>query len=374
MKRIIIGLVVSIVCVLGIIACKDDFSLNGNYQESAIVVGILDQTDSVHYVKITRSFIGDGQTSSLTIAQIADSSYFKQVAATVKEKDGNGNVIRTFTLHDTIIPNKDVNGVFYAPDQKVYVFYTNPSSPLNPAYTYHLDINIDNGRIKVAGETELVDGIVLTNLLTNFNSSLKFADNVGTYKTQAIDVTNTGNSTKVNCKLRFEYREYTSYPTIYTDKSINWSIGEVDLSPGTTTHQFGANGEAFYKLIKDKIAIDPAVEQRKYLGIEINITGGATELGSYIAVNQPSSNLAQNKPDFTNLTVNEGFKVIGIFSARHKLVKYKPAVDGIPQVRAMDQKSVRELCNGPITGMLGFCSDHTADNNPNNPSGITVCP
>lgn len=371
MKRLIAGLTICIFGVLGIFACKENFTLNGNYEEAAVVIGILDQTDSVHYVKITRSFIGDGETSSLVIAQNPDSSYFNNVAATVKEMDGNGVVTRTFTLHDTIIPNKDVNGVFYAPNQKVYVFYTNPSTPLNPIYTYQLDIDIDNGRIKVSGKTELVSGIELEYSLTG-NTSLKFTgQTVGTYKSQAIGVENTGNSTKLNGKLRFVYREYTS-PNDSVDKSIIMELGEVDLPTGTSSYQFEADGIAFYNLIKSKIAIDPNVQRRKYLGIEIQITGGAEELGNYIAVNQPSTDLAQNKPDFTNLTVNEGFKVIGIFSARHNTKHYKKAVITSSNIRAMDQKSVRELCNGSITGMLSFCSDHPIDDN--GVSGITVCP
>jgi len=373
MKRLIAGLVICGVTILSIIACKDDFSLNGNYQEAAVVVGILDQADSVHYVKITRSFIGDGETSSLNIAQIPDSNYFNNVDAKIYERNGNGDLIRTFTLHDTIIPNKDVNGVFYAPNQKVYVFYTNSAAPLDPQYNYHLDINIDNGRIKVKAETELVDGMTISNTIAGFNTSFKFiGQQAGTYGSQVVSVTSTGNATKLNGKLRFEYREYTSYPNVYEDKSIFMNLGEVDLEVGSNGYDFSAGGQAFFELLASKISVDPNVEQRKYLGIEIQVTGGAKELGSYIAVNQPSSNLAQNKPDFTNLTINEGFKVIGIFSARNNLKIYKPAVGGIAQIRAMDQKSVRELCNGPITGMLSFCSDHSSDGAavPN----ITTCP
>lgn len=373
MKRIIAGLIIGVIGVISLIACKDKFTLNGDYQEAAIVIGILDQTDSVHYVKITRAFIGDGQTSALDIAQIPDSNYFKQVDAKVFEKDGNGAIIRTFVLHDTIIPNKDPNGVFYAPNQKVYVFYTNPSSPLNSTYTYELDINVDNGRIKVSGKTKLVDGIQLSPAISGFNTSLKFTGNsVGTYKAQAVEVTNTGNSTKLNAKLRFEYREYTTYPTVFTDKSIMMNLGEVDLPQGKKSHQFSISGDGFYNMIKSKVSIDPSVERRKYLGVELQITGGSAELGNFISVNEPSSDLAQNKPEFTNLTVNEGFKVIGIFSARHNMKAYKPAIGTIPQVRGMDQKSVRELCNGPITGMLSFCSDHTAD--PAATPNIVTCP
>ena len=59
----------------------------GGSQESAVVIGILDIADTSHYVKVTRTFIGDGIQSSLNIAQIADSNYFKveDVEVTVQE-------------------------------------------------------------------------------------------------------------------------------------------------------------------------------------------------------------------------------------------------------------------------------------------------
>ncbi|MEY3270361.1 MAG: hypothetical protein RIS89_460, partial [Bacteroidota bacterium] len=31
-------------------------------------------------------------------------------------------------------------------------------------------------------------------------------------------------------------------------------------------------------------------------------------------------------------------------------------------IRAIDKKSTRELCNGPITGFYLFCSNHPGDN------------
>ena len=66
--------------------------------------GLIDQADSVHYIKITRAFIGPG--NSLEYAQIPDSNYFKTVNATITEKI-NGNTGRTWTLFDTTILNKD---------------------------------------------------------------------------------------------------------------------------------------------------------------------------------------------------------------------------------------------------------------------------
>src|SRR5690606_36910218 len=123
MKNICIVLV-SIISILSLQSCKDKIDLTGGAVESDIVVGILDQSNTTHYVKITRTFIGDGNTSAVDIAGIADSSYFNQVDVEIQEVLSNGSLGRLFTLHDTIIQNKDQNGVFYAPEQKVYVFYT----------------------------------------------------------------------------------------------------------------------------------------------------------------------------------------------------------------------------------------------------------
>ena len=90
-------------------SCNEKIDLIGDFKETAVVYGLLDHSDSMHYVKITRAFIGPG--NALELAQIEDSSYFDAVDATIEEIQG-GNVLRTWTLKDTLIENKDTNGVF----------------------------------------------------------------------------------------------------------------------------------------------------------------------------------------------------------------------------------------------------------------------
>lgn len=83
-----------------------------------------------------------------------------------------------------------------------------------------------------------------------------------------------------------------------------------------------------------------------------------------MVVNKPSSTLAQTKPSYTNLSVSNGKRVIGIFSSRQTITSFKPFFVGAGQayLRAIDKKSTKELCTGPITGLLLFCSDHPGDN------------
>ena len=64
-----------------LISCNEKINYIGEFKETAVVYGLLDHADSIHYVKINRAFIGPG--NAIDIAQIPDSNYFSQVDATV---------------------------------------------------------------------------------------------------------------------------------------------------------------------------------------------------------------------------------------------------------------------------------------------------
>lgn len=351
-------------------SCSEKIDLIGNFQETAVIYGLLDQADTLHYIKITRAFIGPGD--AMQIAQIADSSYFDQVDATITE-ELNGNVTRTWQLKDTLIQDKNTNGVFYGPIQKVYYFKTlatgqnevqvispNPNeTSLNKDAIYKLKVILNNGEFEVNGETELASGLTTTASSQNF--TFKFSDNPGEYVSTSVAASSTGNCFVVNIKLEIQYNEYIGNNK--TLKSFDWNLGEVDVVPNSS-RTFVALGETFYDLMISKVVNDPQITRRTFNGIRITLVGGAEELYNYMVVNKPSSTLAQTKPSYTNLSVSNGKRVVGIFSSRQTISSFKPFFVGAGQayLRAIDKKSTKELCTGPITGLLLFCSDHPGDN------------
>jgi hypothetical protein len=351
-------------------SCNEKIELIGDFVETAVVYGLLDQADSLHYIKINRAFIGPG--NALEIAQIADSSYFTNVDATISEYL-NGILTRSWLLRDTILDNKDPNGVFYAPEQKVYYFKTMPTgfngviqtstnpqmTSLNPQAIYKIDIVLNDGAFSVSGETELVRGITSAAATQNFN--FKFADNPGEYTSTGITVSSTGNSFVLNTQLKIAFNEWEN--NTYSEKSFFWNLGEADVQP-LSSKVFTANGETFYDLMKSNCTENSTITKRTFKGVTIKITGGAEELYNFIAVNKPSSGLAQSKPTYTNLTATNGKRVIGIFSSRQTVEIYHPFYVSQQQayLRALDKKSTKELCQGPITGLYLFCSNHPGDN------------
>lgn len=282
---------------------------------------------------------------------------------TVEERVA-GSLQRTWTLGDTLVDNKDENGIFFAPQQKLYYFETPPSSPLIDNAVYKLHIDVNNGEFEVTAETGIVSGMNCD--ASSQNYSMRFAQNPGEYKTTNVGVSS-GNAYQINTTVTTNYREWTG--TTFVDRSFTWNLGEKETSPGENLN-FAATGETFYNLMKSSCEEgNPAADRRTFVSFDIVVTGGAEELYNYILVNAPSSSLAQSKPTYTNLTATNDHPVIGIFSSRQTLRINKPFFVSAAQayIRSLDQKSTEELCIGGITGPFLFCSNHPGDNVATNP-------
>jgi hypothetical protein len=346
---------------LSLFSCKVDIDLIGDYQVTPVIYGILDQSDSLHYIKINKTFLGKG--NALDMAQVPDSSYFDNVDATVTEILSNGNVGRVWQLRDTIIGGRSTDGVFYAPEQKVYYFATptfqnNPAQSLQPTATYRLDVNINNGEFIVKGETELVRDVTLTS--PSAQSSFVFRGNQNDYRNVPFTWSK-GNGKRFNLKLDFHYRE-TDVNNVQYEKSFSWNLGE-SFAGSINTVSVNASGELFYQLVRNNVPVDNNIVKREHTFFLITLVAGAEELDNFIAANQPSTSLAQNKPSYTNL---EGG--IGVFTARYTIKTIKYFINpSFQNWRSLDQRSTKELCEGQYTGLLNFCSSHTQDINPNLP-------
>lgn len=338
-------------------SCKEDIDLTGDAQETAVVYGLLNRADSIHYVKINRAFISND--NSLVTAQIPDSNYFRNVEATIKEVVG-GAVTRTWILKDTLIENKEP-GVFFAPEQKVYYFKTSSTAPLlaNDNTIYTLDVDINEGEFMVSGKTELVRNMSLT--APSMNGSYTFANspqNAVKYASSSVSFVK-GTSTMADVRLKIAFDEFIG-TTLANTKTFDWKLAEYGPAELSGTPNAVANGNTFYTLISQNATNNPAITRRKLKYISVVVTGGADELQNYISINKPSSSLAQTKPTFTNLTANNGRKVVGVFSSRGSLTLRKAdwSQVGNNYFRALDINSMRELAQGSITGHLLFCTDN----------------
>ena len=69
-------------------ACKTDFDVIAPYREVMVIDGLLDATDSVQTVSVTKAFLGEG--NALVMAQQSDSLNYADVLDVQLEKVSGG--------------------------------------------------------------------------------------------------------------------------------------------------------------------------------------------------------------------------------------------------------------------------------------------
>lgn len=293
-------------------SCSTDFNINGDNEEIMVVYGLINQTDTTHFVKITKTFLGDG--SAYDLAQDPTlSSYGDNLDVKVFEMS-DGNVNRTFSLSKTLITNKDT-GIFYAPNQEVYAFNTLPL--LNESKSIKVEItNKLTGALTTASTTLINNFYVAKPAYNYLNPLISFVKNSGDFLTADIEFETAKNGRIYDCYFRFNYTEINKTTLESQKKCIDWKVGQekASLLEGGESKKVNYNGETFFKLLQNKIAVDNNLE-RKIGKIELHIDVGSDDLSIYIDLNKPSSSIVQERPLYTN--VSNG---IGIFTSRYSKV------------------------------------------------------
>jgi len=324
-------------------SCETEFSLNGEYEITPVVFGLIDHSKDVHIIKITKAFLGDGD--NLEYADNPDSNYFHTVDASVIEYNKFGVATgREWQLTDSIISGKDTSGIFYAPDQKVYVFY---ADDLDSTMSYELVADLNEGEHSITAQTDLIQGFAVSTGLYFAGYKINFASNNvqndEDYKPWIFVVTEGLNGSRYNYKYTMRWTDY--YNDLTTASfSATFNNGDKDqidpANPGAQNATFG--GLDFYEFVESVVPDNPNVSYRRIDGIDLRITVAHRDLDQYMDVAKPVSGIAQVTPEYTN--VNGG---LGLFSSR--------LVFELNNLR-LDTYSMKELCTGSHTFTKLFCS------------------
>lgn len=328
MKRFLVILAFPL---LFITACSTDFEINADWKEITVVYGLLDQNDSIHYIKVSKAFLGSG--NALTFAQNPDSSsYGADIEVKIQELS-NGNVSNEFYLDTVTVFNK-AEGTFYYPKQLVYYFKTDN---LNQDKTYKLIIkNKKSGKI-ISSETQLVRDFSVIKPSPSQPSVSFHATNPVQVKWYAAKF-----GRLYDVKIRFNYWEKNIVSGDSTFKYVDWNLGSLTAQKidGTEIMETNYYGASFYSFLGNQIQVLPNI--KRYVAIPniyFMFTVAGDDLATYMQVNKPSTGIVQEKPEFTNISNG-----IGVFSSRYN--KKLPF--------AMQPVSLDSLKNGQYTNKLNF--------------------
>jgi hypothetical protein len=323
------------------ISCETDFETNADWKDITVVYGLLDQRDSVQYIKINKAFLGEGD--ALLFAKENDSINYDVLKVWIEEWDADGNKIQTIMEFDTATTYKpdDPNAVFNTGAQRIYKgvptnhgilgkpyqirYLVQPPNDtigyekiwLNEESTYKLFIQYPDSSKVISSETYLVQNFLITKPFPG-STTITFVPNPNNTTTFSWNKApnDDANNFKYEFQLIFYYKELT-FDNELMDKKLILASGEVYPQGGSNELFFYYKDNNFFTSCTNNIPYDDAATEatikERYTGtIDVVVSVAAGEFNLFMQVYEPSTSIVQEKPPYTN--IENG---IGIFSSRY---------------------------------------------------------
>ena len=291
-------------------SCETDFDVNAEWQDVTIVFGLLDPGQNDQYIKINKAFLGNDE--AFEMASVADSSNYDPSNLLVKIYQINEMAFNTYDtvgspiILDTTILKKDT-GLFSADENIIYTFNNDDLQSSNISYDnnsiYALEITNLISDNKVISQTEIINSFSFES--TSGNQWGLYIPNVPdslTFRTKAIKWPITKNGIIYQLDLIIKYTENNNDTSITWSQSLQEPIGSSDMT-------CFIKGDDFFNFLSNNLSTST---NKDFIGINLNMTIGTSNLKTYMQVNEPFSGIVQERPVFTN--INNG---LGLFSSRY---------------------------------------------------------
>jgi hypothetical protein len=281
-------------------SCSTDFDITAPYKEVMVVDGLINEWDSVQYIRISKAYLGEGD--AYVMAQQKDSINYADVLSVTLTELSTGQVINL--TRDTS-HSKDP-GTFNYPF--VVLYSTNHSINVNSKYK--LTVTNTSTGVTATSETKIVSDVHISppiqdsiNMAGNFPSPAHITYQPGT------------NGYVHELRLKFHYREIDPNGSS-TYHVVDWNLGSSSGSPVEINYVYYKK-DFFINLQSNIPDAQPGYVRRidsletGIKPVEYTFIEGTEDLDTYINLNKPASGIVIDKPLFTTITNG-----IGLFTSR----------------------------------------------------------
>ena len=310
MKRTLISFLFLLLAGVLLHQCKP-IDLTADYKDITISYGILNISDDVHYFKIYRGYITDG--NAYESAGEWDNIYYPVDSIEVRLLEyRDGHVLRETVLDTTTRVPKD-EGDFHNPKQLLY--YTDWK--LDQENVYRLEIKRKSTGESVYAETVLVGNFSVRNPLIswNMNSTNKYP----------IKFSSAENAAMYDLYLTFYYIEVDNTSGAVEHKQLTRKLnGDYIRATSTSEVVFsGFSPHTFFTTIIQAIETKPnvtryidSVDGSPYFCMRLTAWAANDVYLRYKEASTPGSSIIQNRMEYTNF-ISKDESAYGILASRN---------------------------------------------------------
>ncbi|MEM6769798.1 MAG: hypothetical protein AAF597_04350 [Bacteroidota bacterium] len=316
-------------------ACRDDFSLEGDFQDIPTAYAYLDADDSRHFVRVQKAFLESGG-NAVTNAGIADSIYYGTNDATVIMRNlTTGEQVELERVDARDFGRNRADGVF---SNDPNIAYTFTEDELNLRERDEVQLLIERpGQTTAVATTTMLESLEIQRPTTEVR-----VDNPGR---PLIMSWTKGDAAKVyDVRIIFNIRElFPQDASQNRDRTLVWEVANayVDGDGGESQVRFELASPGFYRFLQGALEVDPNVV-RRFVNFDVQVTAAGQEVFDLLTLQNANSGITSSGalPRYTNL---EGG--IGLITSTTQSTN-----TGI----TFDRNSLDSLENGQFTRELGF--------------------
>lgn len=327
----------AVCCCLTFLGCRDDFSLEGPYQDVPVAYAFLNPQDSRHFVRVEKAFLESGGDAT-EIAGIADSIYYGPGDVTVLLENlttGAGTELERVDARD------------FGRERADGIFATDP----NIAYTVsNEDLNLRGGdQVRLTLQRPGEEDAVATTRLISEIEIRRPGDmiRIDDYSRPLVmSWSKEDNAAIYDIRIRMNIRElFPSDPDRNRDRTLEWVVA-AGFVPGadqesTSLVRFDVRNEGFYQFLGGNLEpIDGVV--RRFSDFDVVVSAAGQEVLDRRNLESANTGVtsSQSLPRYTNLSGG-----IGTITANTRSVR---------EAVQIDDASRDSLINGIYTRDLGF--------------------
>lgn len=316
-------------------ACDNEVDLTSDFKDIPIVYGILNQQDSIHYIRIQKAFLPEDGESALDVALNPDSLYYDNLSVSLEQVDDG----TTFTLERVDGADEGFNkgeGVFANRPNYLYKLDLSGGDGLEIEKEYMLIINRGDNLPLVTASTQIVGE-------ANFTTPFQVGQLNIRYRGFDVTWRKAPAAAFYDLKMEIFYEEEDpASPGTFREKSVIWPIRN-NIVPGSSSQavNYEFEGESFFQFLGAALD-DNQGFARDFESIDFILDSGGPDIFEYINIGQANTGITSSQvvPTYTNLS--EGF---GLFSSRTR-IRYEGFT--------LRPEALDSLANGIYTRDLGF--------------------
>lgn len=289
--------------------CKP-IDLTADYKDITISYGILSIGEDVHYFKIYRGYLTDG--NAYEAAGDWDNIYYPVDSIEVRLVEyRDGHVVREAVLDTTTTVPKN-EGDFHNPKQLLYY----SDWQLDKECVYRLVIHRKSTGDEIYAETVIVGDFSVRNPMVSWN--------LNSEKQYPIKFSTAENAAVYDLYLTFYYIEVNNATGAVEHKQLTRKInGSYIRATSTSEITFtGFTPKTFYTTFLRGIETNPdvtryidSVDGKPYFCLRLTAWAANDTYLKYMEVSTPGSSIIQNRMEYTNF-VSDDESAYGIFASR----------------------------------------------------------